>query len=244
MFHAGLLTSPDETAIDWPQRMRQLAKTARDPRLQRFYAAGVVPGHTPLSEVPLLAMDLETTGLDPANDGIVSLGLVPMTLDTVRASAARQWLLKPRVPLSDSAVKIHGITHQQLHHAPDLEDVLDDVLAAMSGHVMVVHCRQIERGFLDTALLRRMGETLSFPVIDTMVLETRWQRRPVPLWRRMFGRLPPPVSVRLTASRKRYHLPRYRLHHALTDALATAELLQAQVAHRLDASTPVEQLWL
>jgi len=38
-------------------------------------------------------------------------------------------------------------------------------------------------------------------------------------------------------------LPRYRLHHALTDALATAELLQAQVAHRFTPDTPLSALW-
>ena len=244
MFHAGLLPSPREAAIDWPAQMRKLATTAADPRLRRYYSAGAVAGHTPLQEVPLLGLDIETTGLDPARDGIVSVGVVPMTLQTVRASAARQWLLKPRVPMADSSVVVHGITHQQLDGAPDLEDVLDELLQAMAGHVMVVHCRQIERGFLDTALLRRLGEALAFPVIDTMELEARWRRPPVPLWRRMFGRVPPPVSVRLSASRERYHLPRYRLHHALTDALATAELLQAQVAHHLAPDTPVNTLWL
>lgn len=244
MFHAGLLPSPCEAAIDWPAQMRKLATTAADPRLRRFYGAGVVARHTPLQEVPLLGLDIETTGLDPARDGIVSVGVVPMTLQTVRASAARQWLLKPRVPMADSSVVVHGITHQQLDGAPDLEDVLDELLQAMAGHVMVVHCRQIERGFLDTALLRRLGEALAFPVIDTMELEARWHRPPIPLWRRMFGRVPPPVSVRLSASRERYHLPRYRLHHALTDALATAELLQAQVAHHLAPDTPVNTLWL
>jgi DNA polymerase-3 subunit epsilon len=38
-------------------------------------------------------------------------------------------------------------------------------------------------------------------------------------------------------------LPRYRLHHALSDALASAELLQAQVAHRFEPQTPLRDLW-
>lgn len=244
MFHAGLLPNQQVRVPDWPAQLQTLAQSARDPRLRRYYAAGSVPGNTPMSEVPLLALDIETTGLDPTRDGIVSVGVVPLTLHTVRASAARQWLLKPRVPLADSAVAVHGITHQQIEEAPDLDDVLDQVLATLAGHVMVVHCREIERGFLNAALLRRLGETLAFPVIDTMALEARWQRAPVPLWRQVLGRVPAPVSVRLATSRERYHLPRYRLHHALTDALATAELLQAQVAHHFTPETPVQALWL
>jgi len=47
----------------------------------------------------------------------------------------------------------------------------------------------------------------------------------------------------LAPSRERYRLPRYRAHHALTDALASAELLQAQVAHRFSPQTQLNALW-
>ncbi len=33
-------------------------------------------------------------------------------------------------------------------------------------------------------------------------------------------------------------------HHALTDALATAELLQAQIAYHFDPDTPISEVWL
>lgn len=230
---------------DWPARMAALAETAQDPRLQKFYRAGSVAPETPLADVPLLAMDVETTGLDPVRDGIVSIGLVPMEPDRIRTSAARYWLLKPRVPLAEASVAVHGITHSQIRHAPDLADVLDDLLEALAGHVMVVHCRDVERLFLNHALLPRIGEGVEFPVIDTMELEARlYRQQPVPWRDRLFWRRKPPVSIRLAASRARYGLPRYRPHHALTDALATAELLQAQVAYRYSPQTPVRELWL
>ena len=79
-------------------------------------------------------------------------------------------------------------------------------------------------------------------MIDTMSLEARLHRQS--LWarfRRWLGR--PPVSIRLHTSRARYGLPAYQGHHALVDALATAELLQAQVAHHYSADTPVGELW-
>lgn len=249
MLHAGLLRDPDATeaadaVVDWPARFFALAQTARDPRLQAFYAAGAVSGDTALQDVPLLALDVETTGLNPAIDGIVSVGLVPMSLDRIGASHGRHWLVKPRVSLADEAVTFHGITHQRLRQAPDLDHVLGELLSIMAGQVMVVHCRDIERQFLDQALRRRIGEGIEFPVIDTMELEARLHRRPPPpWWRRLWRPEPPPVSIRLAASRARYGLPRYRLHHALSDALASAELLQAQVAHRFGPQTPLRALW-
>lgn len=229
---------------DWPARLAALASAAKDPRLKAFYAAGSVAGSTSLGQVPLLAMDVETTGLDPLRDGIVSIGLVPMDLHTIRASRARHWLLKPRVGLGDASVAVHGITDSQVQQAPDLLDILGELLAMLAGRVMVVHCRDIECQFLDQALKARLGEGIAFPVIDTMALEARLHRGQALGWfDRLRGRRPPQPSIRLVDSRRRYGLPRYRPHHALTDALAGAELLQAQVAHRFSAETPVSELW-
>lgn len=247
MFHPELLRQPARGAaadVDWRLRFEALAQSARDDRLRAYYAAGMVGGDTPLSDVPLMALDVETTGLDPVKDGIVSIGLVPMSLERIRSSASRHWILKPRVPLGEESVTIHGITDSQVLAAPDLNQVLAEVLQAMAGHVLVVHCRDIERQFLNGALRPRIGEGIEFPVIDTMELEARLHRNQPRGWLNWaLGRHPPRVSIRLADSRRRYNLPRYRPHHALTDALASAELLQAQVAHRFSPETPLRDLW-
>ncbi len=228
--------------VAWPEAFRRLASGARDPRLQRYYRAGMVPGDTPLAEVPLVAMDFETTGLNPQQDEIVSIGLLPMSLARIRCAGAHQWVLRPREELSGASVVVHGITHAKVAAAPDLDKVLSELLACLAGRVLVVHHRGIERGFLDAALRLRIGEGIQFPVIDTLELEARLhRRRRLSLWERMRGRRP--VSLRLGACRDRYNLPFYHPHEALTDALACAELLQAQVADRFSPTTPVSELW-
>ncbi|HRP26176.1 MAG TPA: 3'-5' exonuclease [Thauera sp.] len=234
---------------DWPARFAALAAAARDPRLRAFYAAGAVAGDTPLKDVPMVALDVETTGLDPVRDEIVSIGVVPMDLACVRSSASRYWVVRPRAELHPESVTIHAITHAQIAAAPDLGAIVDELLPALAGRVVVVHCREIERNFLAAALKVRIGEGIEFPVIDTMELEA-WLHRAPPsgsffenIWALLFGRKRERVSIRLADSRERYKLPRYRAHHALTDALATAELLQAQVAHRFAPDTPLRTLW-
>ncbi len=246
---ASVSTAPSRRARaqavpDWPARFAALAAAAREPRLQAFYAAGAVAGDTSIEDVPQVALDVETTGLDPARDEIVSIGVVPIEGACIRASAARYWVVRPRAALQPESVTIHAITHAQIAAAPDLGDIVGELLAALAGRVVVVHCRGIERSFLDVALKARLGEGLEFPVIDTMELEARLHRAPpAGLLARLFGRRPAPRSIRLADSRARYGLPRYRAHHALTDALATAELLQAQLAHRFSPQTPVRALW-
>ena len=228
---------------DWAQRFAVLAQSAKDRRLKAFYARGVPSGKCPIQDVPLVALDVETTGLDPMRDELVSIGIVPMTLTRIQSSASQYWVLKPTVELTPESVAIHAITHAQIASAPDLSVVLDELLLALAGRIVVVHCRDIERRFLNAALKARINEGIEFPVIDTMELEARLHRKPPSFFTRLFGRRRPAESIRLAASRDRYHLPRYRAHHALTDALASAELLQAQIAHRFSPQTPLDALW-
>ena len=258
MLHLGPLRSgagqkrtvnADASSVsDWARRFEALGATAVDERLRAFYAQGVPAGDTVLADVPLLAMDFETTGLDPQQDEIVSIGIVPMTLARIQSSASRHWIVRPRGALNAESVTFHAITHAQIEGAPDLGAILDELLPALAGCVVVVHCAAIERAFLDAALKARLGEGIEFPVIDTMALEARLHRRHkaglfAGLFANLFGRNAAPLSIRLADSRARYHLPRYRAHHALTDALATAELLQAQIAHHFKPDTTLKEVW-
>ncbi|GHG77341.1 3'-5' exonuclease [Alishewanella longhuensis] len=233
---------PKAAPVDWQQRFAKLAQQSKQPLLQQYYAAGMVDGRTAIANTPLLALDLETTGLDPRCHGIVSIGLVPLTSQRVQSSQAQQWLVKPRFALTSSSVKIHRITDSALANAPDLLDILPEFLAAIAGKVLLVHCADIERQFLAAALNVRLRETLQFPVIDTMALEGRLYRaKPLTLWQKLRKQQQP--SIRLAASRSRYGLPPYLPHHAVTDALACAELFLAQLTHRFPITTAVNELW-
>ncbi|WP_249978662.1 3'-5' exonuclease [Vreelandella olivaria] len=230
------------TQSNWADYFAARAQRAQDGALKQFFAAPLPDPETPISQVPLVALDMETTGLDERHHGIVSIGVVPFTLDRIKLSERRYWVVKPPRPLDEASIAYHHITHSEIAEAPDLEDILDELLGALEGRLVVVHFRNIERPFLDTAVKERRGEGVMFPMIDTMSLEARLHRQT--LWarfRRWLGR--PPVSIRLHASRDRYGLPAYQGHHALVDALATAELLQAQIAHRYTPDTPLKSLW-
>ena len=232
-----------QTSETWPDLFKELAASAKDPRLQAFYRAGCVPPDTPLADTPLVALDFETTGLNPDEHSIVSIGLVPFTLGGIQIGRGRHWVVRPQLPLHQTSITIHGITHTDIDQAPDLGDVLDEILEAMAGRIIVVHYRSIERPFFDVAMQWRLGEGIRFPVIDTMAIEAHLHPNRQPTrWQRLKGKKP--VSIRLADSRSRYNLPHYPPHNALIDAIATAELLQAQVHHHFGADTPINDLWL
>ncbi|WP_117234640.1 3'-5' exonuclease [Vibrio maerlii] len=230
-------------SIAWNQKQKTLKDRAKHPLLVDFYSKELPAPNTPLSEIEFIAMDFETTGLESKKDGILTIGTVPFNLNRVFLNRAKHWTVRPRQQLDEESVVIHGITHNDILDAPDLSEVIEEVLNEMSGKIMVVHYQRIEREFLAHALMERYKEGIEFPVLDTMEIESIIQKKVTGgILNRLKGAQP--GSVRLAQSRRRYGLPDYTPHHALTDAIATAELLQAQIAYHHDGDLPVRDFWL
>jgi len=234
------LSSRSAGQESWQDFYARMAREAKHPSLRRFYEAGMVASNTPLSEVPLVAIDFETTGLDASKCDIVSIGLMPMDLNRIYNREAAHWIVKPRTELSEDSVVFHGITHSDIDAATDLSEQLDEVLEHLQGKVVIAHCCNIERNFFNNAVKARWGEGIRFPMLDTMAMEAEIQRQPT-LIERVFGAKR--KSLRLADSRERYGLPFYHPHHAQSDALACAELFQAQVCHHYSGSMAIGNLW-
>lgn len=197
--------------------------------LADLLAAPVVPEKTPLREVELVALDLETTGLDPRKDELLSVGLMPVHRGEILLGGALHLPVRPRGDVGDSAV-LHGLTDDALADAPSLSEVLPEVLDAFttSGapayrRVLLAHFSQVETRFLTAACRAVYGAGLRLQVVDTLEVERRVILR-AGLHELEAG------QVRLDACRRRRRLPRYQAHSAVTDALACAELFLAQCA--------------
>ena len=62
-----------------------------------------------------VALDLETTGLDPARDRVIEVGAVAFTPDRTLATLER--LVDPQRPLPDAISRLTGITQADLRPA-------------------------------------------------------------------------------------------------------------------------------
>ncbi len=202
------------------RRARQLDAAPEGP-LHDYLSRPLPRPATPLTRLPLLAVDLETTGLDPARDEILSIGFVPVDGLSIVLAGARQMLVRGAA-VGQSAT-IHGLTDDTVASGLDLADALAAVLEALRGRVLLAHHAAIERDFLGAACQKVYGQPLPCVTVDTLELEHRLLN---PGW----GQEPPQGSLRLGAARERHGLPRYRSHEALTDALACAELYLAQAS--------------
>ncbi len=229
--------------FDWHAYMARRAQDHNRPSLESFYHSQQFPSDLVVDQADFVALDFETTGLNAKEDEIISIGLVPFTMNRIKVAQAGHWLIRPNQSLNDESIVIHGITHSEVSNAPDFLDVIDEVLSHLEGKIVVVHFRYIEREFLYESIQSRLNTELLFPVIDTMAIEAMRHRSG---WRSFAKRVlgQPQPSIRLADSRLRYGLPRYHLHSAVTDAIATAELFQAQIRHLYHGDTRVSALWL
>jgi len=203
-------------AILWRQKFITLP-----PKLNRYIDA-MTPALSQLyRDAPLMAVDLEMTGLDADNDQVISIGLVPIVDGQIPLNRAQHIMIAIDGSVGVSAT-VHGIVDNQLHMAWSIEEALNWFLAQTQGHILVAHHAPLDIHFIQNKLQRCFGQSIPMVYIDTLAIE---RKRCL-----MHHQVLQEGSLRLGASRARYGLPVYAAHNALIDALSCAELLLAQVA--------------
>ena len=182
---------------------------------------------TPWRRARFSAVDLETTGLDPNRDEIISFASVPVDEGRVVVGGVRTAIVRPKRMPEAATIRIHGLRPADLVSAPTLADAIEPLVESLTGRVVVAHSAWVERAFLGAAL-QGVGLRLAEPVLDTAGLASH-----------LFGASAggEEHSLELSDTARRLGLPVHRPHHADGDALTTAQLFIAVAAH-LDRAEP------
>jgi DNA polymerase-3 subunit epsilon len=169
------------------------------------------------------SLDIETGGLDPKRDPIISLGMLPIRDRVIRLGEAYQTLVRPEEgrEIRPESVPAHQLVRGEVRQAPPLPEVLGEVDRRVREGALLVHHQGIDVAFLKRAFARHGRRWPSPPVVDTVELLHKLHRK-----RRFTSpdQSEAEPSVNLTEARRRLGLPDYQAHDALTDAIATAEL--------------------
>ena len=176
-----------------------------------------------VKDLRFLVCDAEMTSLDPKHGELLSLGWVGVEGLEIDLGSARHLFLRSDRSVGASAT-IHGLRDCELKTGMPPVEALEALVAAADGRVLVFHHASLDRAFLDAISQRNWGSPFLLPLIDTQRIEARLLRR--------HGDVRPDGALRLSACRARYGLGAYRAHSALGDAVATAELMLAQIARR------------
>jgi DNA polymerase III subunit epsilon len=175
---------------------------------------------------PLVIFDLETTGRDVAKDRVVEISIVKLQPNGEREIKTRR--LNPEMPISPEATAVHGIRNEDVALEPTFTKVarsLFDFLknCDLSGF-------NVER--FDIPMLKHEFQRagLTFPPSPVAVIDT---------WRIYMNKEP----RNLTAAYRHYCARELEHAHAAeADALAAADILEAQVARYDDLPTDMNDL--
>jgi len=154
-------------------------------------------------EAEYAVVDLETTGLDASVHEVLSIGVVQVVGGRVQVGSAYYREVRPRVLPDAGTVVIHGIRPSD----------------AAAGEDPDVVGREVVELLRSPRWLGPLGWQPPKHVVDTDVLARLALARS--------GRPPMRDHIRLGAAAQLFGLPEQGRHHALGDALTTAQLLLA-----------------
>jgi len=183
----------------------------RERRAQREGRFATCFGPEPEGE--WVSLDLETTGLDPRRDQILSMA-------AVRGDAARLYLrdrldltVRSRSPRIADAVRYHRLRPMDVRDAMPIGEALRQLLDFVGSRPLVGYSIGFDRAVIDRPLRSVYGFSLPQRLIDVRDLHREWLLR----------RQPDAVaSANLDAIAQSVGVPLFQRHSALGDAVTTA----------------------
>ena len=109
----------------------------------------------------LVAVDLETTGLSPLIDKIIEIAAVKITAQG-EISYYHQ-LINPLIEIPEFTIQFHGLTNEDVKHAPTIKKPLKEFWEFVDRHPMIAHNSVFDLGYLIKA---SHDFQIEFPPLD------------------------------------------------------------------------------
>jgi len=168
-----------------------------------------------------VAIDIETTGLDPDEDRIIKIAVIeiddllikynPEFGEDIKASLnAMSLFVNPGRPIPEEATKVNGITNEMVSAASPFSEQHEKILQMLHDAIIVGHNIEFDIKFLNAELVRCGQEPLQNKTVCTLkksreCLTGRW-------------------SYRLGDLAKELKLGEHTPHDAASDAVVAAKL--------------------
>jgi len=167
---------------------------------------------TPLHQVTFVVLDVETTGASPATCSLTEVAAARYRGGELLATY--QTFVRPDERIPPAITALTGISDAMVADAPRIGEMLPSFLEFLGGGVVVGHNVRFDLGFLNHALEATGRDRLPNATVDTLALARRLVRDMVP-------------NCKLGTLAAGLRLPHQPSHRALTDVLATGDLLHA-----------------
>jgi DNA polymerase-3 subunit epsilon len=171
-----------------------------------------------LDDIRFVALDTETTGLDPHRDRIITVGAVAVAAGDIVLADSFEALLP--IEFNGAAVTIHGITRDEAREGVDERDAIADLLAYLGDGVIVGHHIGHDIQMIEQAAQRHFGSSVANRSLDTMDLALHLEAA---------GVLPARDNANdftLDGLCELFHITPHDRHTAGGDAFLTAQVFQ------------------
>jgi DNA polymerase-3 subunit epsilon len=172
--------------------------------------------NSPIDRVRFVVLDSETTGLDPRNDRLITIGAVAVIGGEIMIEDSFDSLIK--LTQNTSAVTVHGITRAQSLQGVEEPEALEAFLNYLRDGVIVGHHIGHDIATLDAACTRHWDTTLLNRSLDTMDLTLHLERGGA------FAGRPPIRRFTLDALCDLFGVIPHDRHTASGDAFITAQI--------------------
>lgn len=159
----------------------------------------------PIVAAEYAIIDLETTGLSPANDRIIEVGI--MIVDAAYNEVSRhETLINPKQPVK--LTHVHGIDDRMVSGAPTIDQVSEAILTLLHNRIVVAHNASFEQRFLNNELSGKDLTPNNF--LDTLKYGRRYT---------------PSENHKLGTIAAFYGVPYLDSHTAMGDVIITRQVL-------------------
>ncbi len=163
-------------------------------------------------EQSYIAIDLETTGLNPKTERIIEIGAI--RVEDGKEVASFHSMVNPERELEERIVQLTGITSDMVERAPKIGDILEELLSFCGELPLLGHHVIFDYSFLKRAAVNH-GKAFEKNGIDTLKLCRRF--------------MPAGEKKNLEAACTFFGIAREQAHRALGDARDAHHLYQCLI---------------
>jgi DNA polymerase-3 subunit epsilon len=175
-----------------------------------------------LEDVPLVFVDVETTGLDPSRgDRVCEIALIRREPN----GSTYEWsqLIDPQRPISRGAYAVNRISASLLKGAPLFASIISEVNDVIGGAVWVAHNAPFDLGFVQSEYKKARRILVDRPIVDTVHLARRHFRFP---------------SNRLSELARQFGISTPDAHRALGDCRTTLAVFECIIKSAYQGRSP------
>ena len=160
-----------------------------------------------------VCFDCETTGLNPLEDDIISIGAVIIKNNTIVSSKKFVRFVKPETKLQVEAIKVHHIRECDLAEAEDIDTVIEEFLEFIGNRKLVGYYLEFDIAMINKYLKPKLGIKLPNKAYEVSAIYHDYKIELIPQSN---------IDLRFDTILKELKIPSLGKHDAYNDAIMTS----------------------